>query len=114
MMQAFRRWSGQAVPADFDRILPATRVFRTDDEFDPGQPLALHTVTSCDLGAALLRCESSAVLWPVGRVFYVSAGSVYVWTSQSCGVARQATASRPVRLSQPCSVCRWMAPHPAA
>lgn len=92
MMPALRRWSGQAVPSDFDRILPAKRVFRTDDEFDPGQPLALHTVTSCDLGAAPLRCDASAVLGPVGRVFYVSAGSVYVWTNQ--GARRGMTAER--------------------
>lgn len=92
MMPALRRWGGQAVPSDFDRILPATRVFRTDDEFDPGQPLALHTVTSCDLGAAPLRCDSSAVLGPVGRVFYVSAGSIYVWTNQ--GARRGMTAER--------------------
>jgi len=83
MMPALRRWSGQSVPSDFDRILPATRVFRTDDDFEPGQPLALHSVTSCDLGAAPLRCDSSAVLGPVGRVFYVSSGSVYVWTAQN-------------------------------
>ena len=80
MMPAHRRWGGQALPGDFERILPATRVFRTDDEFDPGQPLALHTVTRCDLGGAGLQCQAQAVLGPVGRVFYVSAGSVYVWT----------------------------------
>ena len=79
MMPALRRW-GAAVPGDFERILPATRVFRTDDDFDPGQPLALHTVTRCELGGASLHCEASAVLGPVGRVFYVSQGSVYVWT----------------------------------
>ncbi len=28
-----------------------------------------------------MSCESSAVLGPAGRVFYVSQGSVYVWTS---------------------------------
>ena len=83
MMPALRRWSGQAVPSDFERILPATRVFRSDDEFEPGQPLALHTVTGCDLGAAALRCDSTAVLGPVGRVFYASAGSVYVWTNST-------------------------------
>ncbi len=83
MMPAQRRWGGQAVPGDFERILPATRVFRTDDDFDPGQPLALHTVTRCDLGTATLDCTSSAVLGPVGRVFYVSQGSVYVWTQAS-------------------------------
>jgi Beta propeller domain len=84
LFPAVRRWQGDAVSAGFERILPATRVYRTDDEFDPQQPLALHSVTSCDLGApasANLRCESSAVLGPAGRVFYVSQGSVYVWTS---------------------------------
>jgi hypothetical protein len=76
------------LPADFERILPATRIYRTDDDFDAGQPLALHTVTRCDLGSTPLRCDSSAVLGAVGRVFYVSQGSVYVWT-QSWGRLEQ-------------------------
>lgn len=85
MFPAVRRWigAGRDVPAAFERILPATRVFRTDDDFDPAMPLALHTVTQCELGAASLRCESSAVLGPAGRVSYVSTGSVYVWTTGS-------------------------------
>jgi hypothetical protein len=81
MMPGLRRWHADATPAEFERILPATRVYRSDDEFDPAEPLALHTVTSCDLGAAPMRCESTAVLGPAGRVFYVSQGSVYVWTA---------------------------------
>ena len=83
-MPAQRRWTGQeAAPADasWQRILPATRVYRTDDDFDPAQLLALHTITRCDLATAELRCESTAVLGPAGRVFYVSQGSVYVWTA---------------------------------
>ena len=78
---AVRRWQGEADAMGFRRILPATRVYRTDDEFELGEPLALHTVTACELGGDDLRCESSAVLGPAGRVFYVSQGSVYVWTS---------------------------------
>ena len=81
MMPGVRRWQGPGSAAQFERILPATRVYRTDDDFDPGQPLALHTVTICDLDGASMRCESTAVLGPAGRVFYVSQGSVYVWTS---------------------------------
>lgn len=84
MMPSVRRWPGQvAGPADpsWQRILPATRVYRTDDDFDPARPLALHTITRCELGGADLRCESTAVLGPSGRVFYVSQGSVYVWTA---------------------------------
>ncbi|MFI4931186.1 MAG: beta-propeller domain-containing protein [Burkholderiales bacterium] len=78
---AARRWQGEADALGFQRILPATRVYRTDDEFEPGEALALHTVTTCELGGDDLRCESTAVLGPAGRVFYVSQGSVYVWTS---------------------------------
>ena len=75
-----RRWSGAGTPAHFEPILPATRVFRTDDDFDAQQPLALHTVTTCTLGdAGAMRCEASAVLGPAGRVFHVSREAVYVW-----------------------------------
>lgn len=78
---AARRWQGERDARGFARILPATRIYRTDDDFAPGEQLALHTVTTCDLGAPDLACESTAVLGPAGRVFYVSQGSVYVWTS---------------------------------
>ena len=77
---AARRWQGEADANGFRRILPATRVFRTDDDFEPGEPLALHTVTRCELGGDDVRWDSTAVLGPAGRVFYVSQGSVYVWT----------------------------------
>ena len=79
---ALRRWQGDPDAARFERIVPATRVYRTDDDFEPGEALALHTVTRCELGGDDLRCESTAVLGPAGRVFYVSQGSVYVWTSR--------------------------------
>jgi hypothetical protein len=78
---AMRRWQGETGAQNFHRILPATRVYRTDDEFEPGEALALHTITSCELGGDDLKIESTAVLGPAGRVFYVSQGSVYVWTS---------------------------------
>jgi hypothetical protein len=89
---AVRRWQGERDAQGFKRILPATRVYRSDDEFEPGEPLALHTITSCELGGDDLRCESTAVLGPAGRVFYVSLGSVYVWTSSW---RRAAPAQRP-------------------
>jgi len=82
LMPGVRRWQGPGTPPDWERILPATRIYRTDDDFDPAQPLALHTVTACDLGASAMRCESTAVLGPAGRVFCVSQGSVYVWTGR--------------------------------
>ena len=79
----WRRWNA-ATPDNWQRILPATRIYRTDDELDPmAGGAALHAVTACDLARpAEMRCESSAVLGPTGRVFYVSAGSVYVWTTE--------------------------------
>ncbi len=82
-MPQWRRWNA-ATPDNWQRILPATRIYRSDDEIDPMKGgAALHTVTSCDLARAeQMRCESSAVLAPPGRVFYVSAGSVYVWTTE--------------------------------
>lgn len=78
---ALRRWRSDATAKDFRRILPATRIYRSDDELDPFEGAALHTVSICDLGSAEMQCKSSAVLGPQGRVFYVSADSVYVWTT---------------------------------
>ncbi len=78
---ALRRWRPQATPREFQRILPATRIYRSGDELDPFEGAALHTVSICDLGRAEMQCKSSAVLGPQGRVFYVSADSVFVWTT---------------------------------
>jgi len=72
---ALRRWRPGVTPDEFKRIAPATRIYRTDEEIDP------HTVTVCDLVRPELDCESTAVLGSPGRVFYVSGGSVYVWTT---------------------------------
>ena len=78
---AMRRWHPNATPAEFKRIAPATRIYRTDDELDPFQGLALHSVSICDLAQPEMTCESTAVMAPPGRVFYVSPGSVFVWTT---------------------------------
>jgi hypothetical protein len=78
---AMRKWQGGATPADFRRIAPATRIYRTDEPLDPYQGVALHTVSVCDLAKAEFDCESTAVLGAPGRVFYVSPGSVFVWTT---------------------------------
>ena len=78
---AVRKWQSGATAADFKRIAPATRIYRAEDDLDPQQGVALHTVTVCDLARAELDCQSTAVLGAPGRVFYVSGGSVYVWTT---------------------------------
>lgn len=80
---AMRRWHPGATSAEFRRIAPATRVYRADQDLDPYQGLALHTVTVCDLAKAEFACESTAVMGQPGRVFYVSPGSVFVWTAAS-------------------------------
>ena len=79
---AMRRWRSGVTAAEFKPIAPATRIYRTDEPLDPHQGVALHTVTVCDLAQAEMDCESTAVLGSPGRVFYVSGGSVYVWTTQ--------------------------------
>jgi hypothetical protein len=84
---ALRKWHPGAMPAEFKRIAPATRIYRSDEALDPWRGLALHSVSVCDLAQAELNCESTAVLGQPGRVFYVSPGSVYVWNVNS-GVLR--------------------------
>ncbi|MFM9433871.1 hypothetical protein ACFDR9_000917 [Janthinobacterium sp. CG_23.3] len=88
---ALRRWRPDATPADFKRIAPATRIYRTDDPLEPDAGLALHTVTVCDLARREMSCEASAVLGPRGRVFYVSGQSVYVWTTPAARARGQGT-----------------------
>ena len=78
---AMRKWQSGVTAADFKRIAPATRIYRTDEALDPYQGIALHTVSVCDLAKAEFDCESTAVLGAPGRVFYVSSGSVFVWTT---------------------------------
>ena len=78
-LPAMRKWGA----GEFRRIAPATRIYRSDEQLDPWQGMALHTVTVCDLAKRDLDCESSAVLGPTGRVFYVSPGSVFVWNVKS-------------------------------
>ena len=75
---AVRKWG----EGEFKRIAPATRIYRSDETLDPWQGVALHTVTVCDLSTNF-NCESTAVMGPAGRVFYVSPGSVYVWNVRS-------------------------------
>ncbi len=78
---AMRRWHAGATAAEFKRIAPATRIYRTDENLDPHAGIALHTVSVCDLARLELECASTAVMAPPGRVFYVSPSSVFVWTT---------------------------------
>ncbi|QWP78151.1 beta-propeller domain-containing protein [Lysobacter sp. K5869] len=80
-LPALRQWHRGATPAEFRRILPATRIYDSPGPVGPND-LTLHAVTTCELGGPRMLCRSSAVLGPSSRVFYVSEDAVYVWTSR--------------------------------
>jgi hypothetical protein len=78
---AVRKWHKGAKDTEFQRIVSATRIYRPETEFDVDYSAALHTVTVCDLSNGSFNCQATSVLGPAGRVFYVSADSVYVWAA---------------------------------
>lgn len=78
---AVRKWHKGASPSEFRRIVSATHVYRPDHEFASTNSSALHTVTVCDLARGDFDCHATSVIGPPGRVFYVSAESVYVWVN---------------------------------
>jgi hypothetical protein len=90
-LPAMRRWQA-AAPADapFRRIAGARRVFVPPAM--RGRRLkditTLHSVTSCDLAAPVLDCESSVVLGSWSRTFFVSSNAVYLWIGQQRERAR--------------------------
>jgi hypothetical protein len=96
-MPAMRTWHKGADSKEFKRILPATRIYRTDQQLDMDD-MSLHTVSVCDLSRAAMSCRSTAVLGPSGRVFYVSEDSVYVWTSPWGGAQKTANRSSVFRM----------------
>jgi hypothetical protein len=77
-----RRWTGDP-KRRFDRIARAREIYLPANLRDPynADVQALHTVTSCNLAAPVLRCRAQSVLGPAGRTFYVSASAVYVWVN---------------------------------
>src|SRR5206468_1734521 len=98
-LPSMRRWKPQTEEEGgrFERIATPQRVYRPA-QWEPGDDIALHTVTECDLAAPEISCEATVVIGPSGRVFYVSSGAVYVWMSEW---------SRPDRRSAPRAIlCR--------
>ncbi|NHZ66121.1 hypothetical protein [Massilia genomosp. 1] len=69
----------------FQRIAPASRVYRLDAAVDSG--LTLHSVTVCDLATRALRCDASVLLAPRARAFYMAPQALYVWTLPYAGDA---------------------------
>lgn len=77
-----RRWEGDTKRA-FKRIATSRQIYLPENFRNPYEATidALHTVTSCNLTAPVLRCRATGILGPSGRVFYVSANAVYIWVS---------------------------------
>ncbi len=96
-MPAMRAWHKGATKEEFKRILPATRIYSTDQNLDV-YDMSLHTVTVCDLVRAAMSCRSTAVLGPSGRVFYVSEDAVYVWAAPWGGSGKIANRSSVFRM----------------
>ena len=78
---AVRKWHQGAKADEFQRIVPATRVYRPQTELPMDFGIALHTVTVCDLANGGFDCQATSVIGPSGHVFYVSPDSVFVWAS---------------------------------
>jgi Beta propeller domain len=78
---AVRKWHKGAGESEFQRIVPASRVYRPEINIDSNNLNSLHTVTVCDLANGGFDCKATSVIGPPGHVFYVSPDSVYVWAS---------------------------------
>ncbi len=99
------------IPLDIDRweqSFPTLTRWRGDGRADPAKPLwqanmvyvpervrragpwavtTVHSVTSCDLTAAVLDCDATSVLGSSSRTFFVSQNAVYVWTGLNAGAS---------------------------
>lgn len=83
---AVRRWHKNAKPDEFIPVITPERIFRASADAANSYSATLHTVTSCSIDGDL-KCEATGVVGPSGRVFYVSATNVYVWTTNGSGEA---------------------------
>lgn len=85
-LPAVRHWEGQGGERGFRRIGSARRIFiprALMGVTDEAEVSTLHTVTSCDLAAAVMDCQATGVLGPWSRTFYVSENAVYLWVSDA-------------------------------
>ena len=78
---AVRKWHKGASASEFQRIVPATSIYRAEIDLETIYGTALHTVTVCDLANGGFDCHATSVIGPPGHVFYVSPDSIYVWAT---------------------------------
>ncbi len=83
-LPALRRWSEKGPRAGFEILANSRRIYVAEMLRRAKRPNieAIHAVTSCDLAAARLSCNSAAVLGSDSRNFYVAGDAVYVWTGE--------------------------------
>ncbi|HYG29119.1 MAG TPA: beta-propeller domain-containing protein [Allosphingosinicella sp.] len=94
-LPALRPWrsAAGAQPA-FRRIASARRVYIPRGLRQANRPDidTLHSVTGCDLAAAILDCQATVVLGSHSRTFFVSSNAVYLWIEQDRQARRRANA----------------------
>jgi hypothetical protein len=81
-LPALRRWSAQGPNAGFEILATPRRIYVAEMLRRARNPnvSAIHAVTSCDLAALRLACNSTVVVGSESRNFYVAQDAVYVWT----------------------------------
>jgi hypothetical protein len=84
-LPAIRRWEEGADGDAFRPTVSARRVYRPAGPLTLDDGVMLHAVTVCGIDGDALACESTALVGPGGRVFYVSPTAVYVWTTGAGG-----------------------------
>ena len=80
VLPALRRWGSEGDTGAFHPIATARKIYRFADVDSATADQALHTVTTCDLAAAEVACESTVVIGP-SSAFYVSPAAVYIAAS---------------------------------
>ncbi|REJ75961.1 MAG: hypothetical protein DWQ47_10040 [Acidobacteria bacterium] len=100
-LPAYRRWRNGAGEDDFVTLADPRRVYKPAGDLVDDWGIAIHTVTTCGVRGDRLDCKATSVLGPAGRVFYVSPGSVYVWTTENRYYSRTPERSRSVLYKLP-------------
>ena len=77
-LPAMRKWGA----GEFRRIAPATRIYRSDEQLDPSQGMALHTVTVCDLAEKTAQKRATIHAISIARAPRCSAPAAACSTSR--------------------------------
>lgn len=80
-LPALRQWQPGGAGGSWRRIANAARVYVPNvlRNVQLAELSTLHSVTSCDLAAAALDCDSTVVIGNWSRTFFVSNNAIYLW-----------------------------------